>query len=248
MTRFRAILSYDGTRFHGFQRQANASPTVQEVVETALEAVGNCEVRVLAAGRTDAGVHASGQVIAFDLDWGHSARDLRNALNANLPDDVAVRDVAVAVTGFHPRYDARTRTYQYAVYVADVRDPLRRFHSWHLTGALDATVIQQAADGLVGTQDFATFGTPPEGEVTVREVLEARWDASDGGHEHCFTITANAFLYRMVRSIVGTLVMVGQERMTVDGFRAILAARDRQQSGPAAPPQGLTLIDVNYKD
>jgi tRNA pseudouridine38-40 synthase len=200
------------------------------------------------AGRTDAGVHASGQVIAFDLDWGHSAHDLRNALNANLPDDVAVREVEVAAAGFHPRYDARNRTYQYAIYVADVRDPLRRFHAWHLTGGLDTHAVQQAADVLVGTQDFATFGTPPQGEVTVREVLEARWDVSNGGHEHRFTITANAFLYRMVRSIMGTLVMVGQERMTVDGFRAILAARDRQQSGPAAPPQGLTLTEVKYVD
>jgi len=248
VTRFRATLVYDGTRFHGFQWQANASPTVQEVVEAALKDVCGRDLRVLTAGRTDTGVHASGQVIAFDLDWQHPAEDLRNALNASLPDDVAVRAVDVAPDEFHPRHDARSRTYQYTVYVGAVRDPLRRFTAWHLIAPLDAKAIQQAAAALVGIQDFATFGTPTVGDITVRNVTEARWEASSDGSEHCFTITANAFLFRMVRSIVGTLVMVGQGRMTVDGFRAILATRDRQQSGPVAPPQGLTLIAVNYDD
>jgi tRNA pseudouridine38-40 synthase len=248
VTRYRATLAYDGTRFHGFQRQTNTSPTVQDEVEAALKAVGGQHVGVLAAGRTDAGVHASGQVIAFDLDWRHPTLDLRNALNANLPDDVAVCAVEATNPDFHPRFDARSRTYQYALYVSDVRNPQRRFNAWHLTGTLDAVAVQQTAASLVGSQDFATFGTPPEGHVTVRDVLEARWEANDSGSEHRFTIMANAFLFRMVRSIVGTLVMVGQGRMTVDGFRAILAARDRQQSGPAAPPQGLTLIAVNYDD
>lgn len=248
MTRFRGTLAYDGTRFYGFQRQANASPTVQEVVEAALTALSGQASRVLAAGRTDAGVHATGQVIAFDLDWSHPPLDLRNALNANLPDDVAICDVEPVDGAFHPRYDARSRTYRYELYVAEVRQPLRRWTAWHLTGALDASAARAAARSLVGVQDFATFGSPPQGDSTVREVLDARWEASPDGAEHCFTITANAFLYRMVRSLVGTLVMVGQGRMTVEGFRAILATRDRSQSGPAAPPQGLTLIRVDYDD
>lgn len=245
--RFRAVLAYDGTPYHGFQRQTNASPTVQGEVEAALQRLAGQFVRVLAAGRTDAGVHATGQVIAFDLAWGHALADLRDALNAHLPESIAAKSVDEAAPGFHPRFDAVSREYVYEVYVAPVRDPLRRERAWHVRSKLDGEAIQAAAGCLIGEHDFNSFGTPPQGDNPVRTVYDARWVEAPAD-EHRFTITANAFLYHMVRSIVGTLALVGMGRMTVEEFRGILAARERGLAGVAAPPQGLTLVAVNYEE
>lgn len=244
--RYRAALAYDGTGYHGFQRQANAASTIQGELEAALERICGQVVSVTGAGRTDAGVHAVGQVVAFDLAWQHTPADLQDALNANLPDDVAVMGVEAAAPGFHPRYDAVSRTYRYCLYSAPVRDPLRNRLAWHLRLAPDTELMNRAAGCLLGERDFSTFGTPPQGENPVRRVAEARWEALPGTDEQHFTITANAFLYKMVRSIVGTLVMVGQGRLSVDEFRDALAACERSRSGPAAPPHGLTLMAVNY--
>lgn len=243
--RYRAVIAYDGTDFEGFQRQKE-SRTVQGELEEALAQMAGRHVGVLGAGRTDTGVHASGQVIAFDLDWRHDIGTLRTALNAHLPPDIAVKAVDDATPDFHPRFDASSRTYLYRLYVADVRDPLRRAQAWHLTTPLDVAAMREASKGLIGTHDFTSFGSPPKGDNPVRTVLIARWD--DVGDEQHFMIQANAFLYRMVRRIVGTLVAVGQGRVTPDGFRGILAARDRGQAASPAPAHGLTLVRVSYSE
>ncbi len=243
--RYRATLAYDGTGFYGFQRQRNAAPTVQGEVEAALGRISGQRVEVIGAGRTDAGVHASGQVIAFDLNWRHTPEALRDALNAALPEAIAVREVAEAAPDFHPRFDARSRTYVYRLYSASVRDPLRRLYAWHVSGDLDARAMQAAAECVLGTHDFTSFGTPPQGENPVRTVYEARWETGADG-AYTFTITADAFLQHMVRSLVGTLVQVGQGRMTVEAFADILAARQRGLVKGLAPPHGLTLVAVNY--
>ena len=244
--RFRALLTYDGTRFHGYQRQANASPTVQGEVEAALQRFTRQQVPIIGAGRTDAGVHATGQVIAFNLAWKHPVNALRDALNANLPSDIAVWQVAEAAPDFHPRFDALSRRYVYRLYVAPVHNPLRRQQAWHLKTVLDVEAIRAAAECLLGEHDFSTFGTPPQGNNPVRTVYEACWEAGSES-QHTFTIEANAFLYRMVRNIVGTLVSVGRRQMTVDAFKGILAARERGLAGVPAPPHGLTLVSVKYK-
>jgi tRNA pseudouridine38-40 synthase len=241
--RVRAVVAYDGTAYGGFQRQTNA-PTVQAALEAALAQVTQETVTVLAAGRTDAGVHAVGQVIALDTAWRHGVDALQAALNAVLPDDIAVRDAREVSPDFHPRYDARSRLYQYKLYNAPVRCPLARRHSLHVVKPLDVEAMQRAAQSLVGEQDFAAFGQPPQGQVTVRRVMMAQW----GGKSPwlTFDIEANAFLYRMVRSIVGTLIQVGIGSMDVESFRAVLASRDRGQAGPTAPPHGLCLMEVKY--
>jgi len=244
--RFRAVVAYDGTAYHGFQRQANAEKTIQGRIEAALESIGGRGSIVNGAGRTDAGVHASGQVISFDLDWKHGAKALQNALNASLPDDIVIREMQEAEANFRPRFDAISRTYRYRLYAAQVADPLRRWYTWRLLRPLDVGAMRDAAIGLLGTHDFSTFGSPPSGENAVRTVLQADW--IDEADEHHFIITANAFLYRMVRRIVGTLAMVGQGQVTPDEFRGILAARDPRKAGQPAPPQGLTLISVGYPD
>jgi tRNA pseudouridine38-40 synthase len=257
--RVRAVVAYDGTDYSGFQRQANAL-SVQETLETALAQVtasARETTALVAAGRTDSGVHATGQVIAFDTAWRHGLDDLRRALNAVLPADIAVRGVEEAAPGFHPRYDAQSRSYRYSIYNTVVRCPLARRYSLHVVPPLDAAAMQQATQALLGEHDFAAFGQPPQGQVTVRQVLAAEWGREPPfgyGQSACaqagpwlnFDIEANAFLYRMVRSIVGTLLRVGQGKMTVEEVEAVLASCDRSQAGPTAPPHGLCLVEVKY--
>jgi tRNA pseudouridine38-40 synthase len=246
--RVRAVVAYDGTDYGGFQRQANA-PTVQAALEAALTQVTQGTTSVLAAGRTDAGVHAVGQVIAFDTSWRHELGDLQRALNAVLPADIAVLELEEAARDFHPRYDARSRRYRYTLYNARVRWPLARRYSLHVAVPLDVALMQQAAQSLVGEHDFAAFGCSPQrcgrDGVTVRRVLAAEWRGELPWLT--FHIEANAFLYRMVRSIVGTLLQVGRGRMSVEHFVAVLAACDRSLAGPTAPPHGLCMMEVKYQ-
>ncbi len=241
--RVRAVVAYEGTDYQGFQRQANG-PTVQGVLETALARVTREEIVLSAAGRTDSGVHAAGQVIAFETGWNHPLEALQRALNAVLPPDVAIREVAQVAPGFHPRYDARSRCYRYTIYNHPVRSPLGRRTSLHVPQRLGMEGMQEAARMLVGERDFATFGQPPQGDSTVRRVLQAEWSGEPPWLY--FDVEANAFLYRMARSLVGTMLQVGLGRMTLASFAALLAARDRAQAGPTAPPHGLCLVEVRY--
>jgi tRNA pseudouridine38-40 synthase len=242
--RVRGVVAYDGTEYGGFQRQANAL-TVQEAIETALAQITREAISVLAAGRTDAGVHATGQVVAFDIAWRHGLDDLWRALNAVLPADIAFLQIEEAAPDFHPRYDARSRRYRYTLYNAPVRCPLALRHSLHVAVPLDVAAMGRAAQLLVGEHDFAAFGQPPrQGGTTVRRVLTAEW-GRDAPQLH-FDIEANAFLYRMVRSIVGTLLQVGRSEMEVEGFAAVLASCDRDRAGPTVPPCGLCLVEVKY--
>ena len=243
--RTRAIVAYDGTDYQGFQRQANG-PTVQGALEKALAQITQSSIRVLAAGRTDTGVHAEGQVIAFDTAWPHSRSDLMRALNAVLPPDIAIRDLEQAESDFHPRYDAISRRYCYTVYNAALRSPLVRRVSLHVAGALDLEAMEAATAAIVGEHDFAAFGRPTQGTVTVRRVIKACWAA--GAPWLFFEIEANAFLFRMVRSIVGTLLWVGQGKLSPADFAAVLASRDRSQAGQTAPAHGLCLMEVKYEE
>jgi tRNA pseudouridine38-40 synthase len=242
--RLRGVVAYDGTEYSGFQRQANAL-TVQEVLEAALAQITQETVTVLAAGRTDAGVHATGQVVAFDAAWRHGVDDLWRALNAVLPADIAFLQIGEAAPDFHPRYDARSRRYRYTVYNAPVRWPLILRYSLHVAAALDIVAMDRAAQLLVGEHDFAAFGQPPkQGGITVRHVLVAEWGRD--APQLYFDIEANAFLYRMVRSIVGTLLQVGRGEMKAEEFAAVLTSCDRDRAGPTAPPHGLCLVEVKY--
>jgi tRNA pseudouridine38-40 synthase len=242
--RWRAVVAYDGTDYHGFQRQAGDTPTIQRALEQALRSVTGQHINITGAGRTDAGVHANRQVISWEQAWRHGPDALLRAVNTHLPGDIALQHVAEARADFHPRYDAASRTYRYRLYNAPVRDPLSARGAWHVARPLDVPAMQVASRYLPGEHDFATFGQPPQGENTVRVVHRAYWNRR--GAYLAFTIEANAFLQHMVRSLVGTLVQVGANALSPEAFAAALAAEDRSHAGPTAPPHGLYLIDVTY--
>ena len=249
VARYRAVLAYDGTRYYGFQRQAGDTPTIQGAVESALARVTGQQVTITGAGRTDTGVHATGQVIAFDVAWRHTAYDLWRALNANLPDDVALQTLDVADPAFHPRFDARSRAYIYHLYVAPVRQPLLNGHAWHLAlrQPPDLAAMQAAASVLLGEHDFGAFGSPPQGENTVRRVFRSAITGEGGDPPQVrYEVEANAFLYRMVRRLVNALVQVGTGRLTLDDFEVAFRAADAGWPNPPAPPQGLCLVKVSY--
>ncbi|MFP4343505.1 MAG: tRNA pseudouridine(38-40) synthase TruA [Anaerolineales bacterium] len=243
--RVKAVVAYDGTGYSGFQFQTNA-PSIQADLERVIEKLTATPTRILAAGRTDAGVHALGQVIAFDPVWRHSLADLQRGMNALLPEQISVPELVEAPPDFHPRFDARRRRYSYSLYRAPVRNPLVERYSLHLYGPLDVERMQRAARSLGGVQDFAAFGSPPQGEKTVREVFAAVW--REDGDWLRFTIEANAFLYRMVRMIVGTLLRVGKGALSVAEFVEILQSQDRRRAGPAVAAKGLVLEDVSYAE
>lgn len=247
LARYKAIVEYDGTGYIGFQRQApERGQTVQGELENALAALNRGgPVTVLAAGRTDTGVHASGQVIAFNLDWRHGPEVLLRAINAHLPRDIALRSVEPCAPEFHPRFSAAGRRYRYSLYESAERRPLDDRFAWRVWPPLDRAALAEASQSLLGRRDFGAFGSAPdEGGHTVREVREARWET--GADRLEFYIAADAFLYRMVRSVVGALRRVGAGELSPADFAAIAASGDRSRGAVIAPPQGLCLIDVFY--
>lgn len=250
MARYQVILAYDGTAYCGFQRQAH-SLTVQTVVEEALRRIGWQGRSVLAAGRTDTGVHAAGQVIAFDMEWRHLPEDLLAAVNANLPADVAACSVRVVDDRFHPRYDAIARHYRYRIYCQPIREPLMDRYAWRVWPAPGLEPMQAAAGMLIGKHDFAAFGNPPrKGGSTVRVVTRASWSQSQhpdhGVRLLDFEIAANGFLNRMVRRLVYLQVSMGQVAQAPDVISQYLDSPERKVEPGQAPPQGLTLVEVTY--
>lgn len=246
--RYRATLTYDGTAYQGFQRQIGDTPTVQLAVEKAIAAVTGQSVTVHGAGRTDSGVHAAGQVIAFDADWKHSDEALLRAINANLPSDLALQDIAPA-PGFHPRFDAVARLYRYRVFQAQQRQPLMRLQVWYVRWELNMAYMAEAARLLEGEHDFAAFGKSPQGENTIRRVYQSRWFMQPGrfGTMWIYNIEANAFLQHMVRRIVWHMVEVGRGKASVAEFEAYFRRAVLPSEGSIAPPQGLTLEKVRYE-
>ena len=240
---YKIILAYNGSAFAGYQRQA-AVRTVQAELETALARLGWQGSFVLAAGRTDAGVHARGQVVCFHLDWQHTTDDLRNALNHYLPDDMAVQSVSAVPVEFHPRYDAKWRHYRYRIYCQPVRDPLRADFAWRAWPEVQVDRMNTAAVNLIGSHDFRAFGSPmTENGVTVREVFSAEW--SGAGDEWQFDIFANAFLYHMVRRITFALVTIGQSAAPVALIAEGIKTGQLALTG-LAPANGLVLEAVGY--
>lgn len=243
-------LAYVGTAYAGWQRQPNRV-TVQSVLETALaRVIGEC-VHTVAAGRTDAGVHALGQVVSFSTETRLSNEALRRALNACLPNDVCVLEVCDAPEGFHALRAAIGKCYRYLIQTGSLRDVFATDRLWHCRYELDCEKMRQAACHLVGRHDFRSFqsrGSPRRS--TVRELRRLKIDATPllAGQRISIEIEADGFLYNMARNIVGTLVEVGRGRLEPDQLPLILQARDRRRAGPTAPAHGLYLVAVKLRD
>ncbi len=250
--RYRATLAYDGAAYQGYQRQTAGKPTVQGTVEAALERLSGAHTTVYGAGRTDSGVHATGQVIAFDLDWQHGEPALYKALNANLPDAVAILAVHETAPDFNPRFDALWRAYQYTIVWCAHPLPLERHTAWVTPHRFEAEAMREGAALLRGKRDWGALGTAPQpGSHTVRELYgvtltEAPLDVRADHLRLKIDVCANAFLYRMVRRIVGALYDIGRGKLRVDKFAAALDTTQVMRRITIAPPQGLVLTQVAY--
>jgi len=245
METYKSILAYDGTAFHGFQRQAGAVRTVQGAVEDALRTIGWEGESIRAAGRTDAGVHARGQVISFRIPWKHGTDALMAALNASLPPDAALRSCKRVPADFEPRYDAVSRSYRYSLLVDPVRRPLEERFAWRRYPAPNVAAMQMLAEAFLGEHDFGAFGrSPVPGGHTRRCVLRAQWTQVNDRID--FDIEANAFLYHMVRRTVAALVACGEERAEPEEVLNALQMPDQAWQGGIAPAHGLCLERVNY--
>ncbi|BAM60475.1 tRNA pseudouridine(38-40) synthase TruA [Streptococcus dysgalactiae] len=249
MTRYKATISYDGTLFSGFQRQSHAR-TVQEEIEKTLQKLASVQpVPIHGAGRTDAGVHAYGQVIHFDLPQKRDLEKLRFALDTQTPDDIDVVDLAIVADDFHCRYQKHSKTYEFLVDNGRPKNPMMRHYATHYPYPLDINKMQEAIKDLVGTHDFTGFtaaGTSVENKV--RTITEATLVQDDKTGFLVFTFSGNGFLYKQVRNMVGTLLKIGNGRMPVEQIKVILDSKNRQLAGPTPAGNGLYLKEIRYED
>ncbi|MFQ5846467.1 MAG: tRNA pseudouridine(38-40) synthase TruA [Candidatus Methylomirabilales bacterium] len=244
MQNFKLTLEYDGTGYHGWQAQPGL-PTIQGVLQETVKRISGEEVRITGAGRTDAGVHALGQVANF-----RTAKDLfpdrwQRALNGLLPPDIVVRGIERAAEDFEARRSATHKTYRYRILNTPYPPALERHWFLHIVEPLDPASMAEAAAALIGEHDFSAFrAADGEQPTSVRRVCEARFVTERNRLD--FVITANGFLKHMIRIVVGTLLDVGRGRLTPEHFRHILHSKDRQRAGRTAPPHGLCLMRVGY--
>lgn len=239
------ILEYDGTAYAGWQRQPD-QPTIQEAVEAAITGVTQINTSVIGAGRTDAGVHARGQVASFRIDRDLTPREWTRALNAHLPKNIVVRSAALMPDTFHARHSAHGKLYAYHILNRPERPAIERDYCWHIHRPLDDAAMNQAGLALIGLHDFSSFQTQPTENDNPMCRLQ-RFTVFRDGDRLRIDAYADRFLKQMIRSIVGTLVEVGLNKRTPESMRTILHARDRSAAGKTAPPQGLFLIRVDYQ-
>ena len=244
MSTFKLTIEYDGTAYAGWQRQLD-HPTVQGVIEEALFQLTQDTIPVLAAGRTDSGVHARGQVISFRSEKNWPAAEWKRALNGVLPGDICVRAAEQVSDAFHARYSARTKLYEYLILNRQERSALDRYRAWHVPKALDTRAMQRGAAFLVGRHDFSSFqGSPTDTPNSVCDVKKVDIHAEEGSIR--IQVEADRFLKQMVRAMVGTLVEVGLGKRDADSLKGLLEARDRRAAGYTAPAHGLYLVSVEY--
>jgi tRNA pseudouridine38-40 synthase len=244
MSTIKLTIEYDGTAYAGWQRQPQ-QPTVQAALETALTHITQQKISVLAAGRTDAGVHARGQVASFQSEKFIPIKKWALALNNFLPPDISVLSSEQVPETFHARYSAKEKVYEYRIYRHSSRPAMDRNRVWHLPYDLDVHAIRQAMSHLVGLHDFASFQGPRASTLDTHCVI-SQLSLSSDAMTVILRIQANRFLKQMVRAIVGTLTEVGRHKRSPDSLPDILRAKDRRAAGETAPPQGLCLVQVLY--
>ena len=249
MTRYKALISYDGHDFAGFQRQPHAR-SVQEEIEKTLTRINKGEPIVIhGAGRTDSGVHALGQVIHFDLPLARDEEKLRFALDTQTPEDIDVISVEEVTEDFHARYKPHSKTYEFLVDIGRPKNPMMRHYATHYPYPLEISLMEQAIKALEGTHDFTGFtasGTCVENKVRTITKASLVFDAQR--NFLIFTFSGNGFLYKQIRNMVGTLLKIGNKRMPVNQIERILEEKDRQLAGPTAAPNGLYLKEIIYEE
>jgi tRNA pseudouridine38-40 synthase len=251
--RVRLRIAYNGAAFHGFAANVGVA-TVADTLTTAIQRVVRHPVTIVGAGRTDAGVHAWGQVVSADIDATTDLDILRRRINSQCAPDLVVRDVSWAPENFDARFSALWRRYRYTILHREIPDPFLARTAWHVSAPLSLSALRLATDSIVGEHDFSSWCRRPKGQPEAslrRRVLDAHWEVleersgSDRGLLR-FEITGTAFCHQMVRSLVGTLVDIGRGKRPPSDMTAILRARDRQVAGTVAPPEGLCLWEVGY--
>ena len=242
---YKLVLEYDGSNYHGWQRQKGVL-TIQEVVETRLAIMIQAPVRLMGAGRTDAGVHARGQVANFYSETQIPPERLLNGLNSLLPEDIVALDLTLVPKEFHARFQARSKLYEYRIYNSPLPPALGRQYGWHIRQPLRWDSMESCLKSLEGRHDISSFQATGSSVRSSERVVLSTGIPTAGELIWVITIEANGFLRHMVRNIVGTLVEVGRGKLTVEGFSAIVAARDRKQAGMTAPARGLCLVEVRY--
>ena len=246
MRNIKLLIQYDGTRYSGWQSQEHTEQTIQGKIEKVLERMTGEPVELQGSGRTDAGVHARGQVANFHTNSGLSCEELRNEINRYLPEDIAVLSAEEAAPRFHSRLNAVEKTYIYRIWNSPVPNVFERKYLYTLAEPLDMEAMEKAAELLCGTHDFRSFCSNKRmKKSTVRTLKEIKIERSEA--EICLSFTGNGFLYNMVRILTGTLIEVGLHKKRPEEMPAILEARDRELAGYTAPPQGLCLFCVKYE-
>ena len=261
MPSFKITIAYDGTDYVGWQRQANGV-SIQALIEDALRELDGRAVAVAGAGRTDSGVHALGQVAAFTIERPLTPDAVARGLNALLPHAIRVMSAEDVPPAFHPRFDARSKTYRYRIWNGEVVSPFERRYAWHVTGTLDVGAMAEAARAIEGRHDFAAFQAVGSDVATTERDVTSSLVVRQAHHERnplslvlslskdepliVYEVTGNGFLRHMVRTIVGTLVEVGRGRRPVEWMAEVVASCDRARAGPTAPAAGLFLVRVAY--
>jgi tRNA pseudouridine38-40 synthase len=245
MRTIKLTIEYDGTNYQGWQVQPKG-PTIQGMIEEKLALLTGETIHLIGSGRTDAGVHALGQIAHFKTRSKMDIRSIQRALNSLLPRDIGIQRAEEVEEDFHARKHSQSKVYEYQILNRNLRSVFHRGHAWHLPQELDLKEMKKATQKLMGEHDFSSFrsvGSPTR--TAVRRVIRAEWRKSRDGLLR-FEIEANGFLKQMVRAIVGTLVEVGQGKVSSEGFQGILDSKDRKRAGPTAPAHGLFLKEVKY--
>ncbi len=245
MRNIKLTIEYDGTGYHGWQVQPNLY-TIQGILQERIGVITGERISLIASGRTDAGVHAFGQVANFRTESRISPDAIRQGLNSLIPDDIAIREVEEVGDDFHARFSAKSKLYEYHILNSPVPSPMERNFSWYVSRRLGLGKMRKAAQMLLGTHDFSSFRSAQSDNLNPVRTLMNLEIRSRRNHMITIRMRANAFLKQMARNIVGTLVDVGRGRIDPEDLGEILEARDRARAGMAAPPHGLFLVEVEY--
>ncbi|KXT75988.1 tRNA pseudouridine(38-40) synthase TruA [Streptococcus sp. DD12] len=247
MVRYKATIAYDGTAFSGFQKQPGQRTVEEELTKTLVKISSGTAQKLFAAGRTDAGVHAYGQVVHFDLPQARDVEKLRFALDTQSAPDIACVRVEQVSDSFHARYDKHEKTYEFLVDTGRPKNPMMRNYATAYPYALDLEAMQEAIQAVVGQHDFTGFtATGTAVQDKVRTISQASVTYQADKHLYTFRFTGNGFLYKQVRNMVGTLLKIGNGRMPVEQMARVIQEKDRHLAGPTAGPQGLYLKEIRY--